>query len=708
MSSNTKSIGRKLISIIVIAMLFMAAAIAIVIGISGYANLEAIARNDIERSADVISERITGLSVRSKNVIDSINQHAEIQNLLIMQSTLGPYYHEDGMDGDPIDAADQIYSLQSQLELAALIRPIMLGRDTHSITFYHADSFNNKTPEAPAFSLRLTDDGLEVAQYEMRGKSSIIGSSIAETNYLSFSDFFDVSSIYELGLSDFLNKMDFKTSYATPEAPQADPKGKTDSLIIVDNKPIIQTTSFLNVSIPHPDDWSNTKTNAFIVVIEQDIDEAQIIGLKELVNVDIALLVDGEILVDTLEGQSTISYSPISQSAYAGEEYFVAARKIAFSVGMNDLRELEILVMTPASLVAKLNFDLFMQVFVVILCSTLMVCLLFYWIISRIINSPLTALMQGVEHLAQGEPKHKIEIDGEDEMGRLARAFNQMSADVHEKREQLKISHAELEILIEKQRKELESTQVQLIESEKMSSLGELVAGVSHEVSTPIGICITAESYFLDETKLIQQKFHDGSMSRQDFTEYMTTALDNSEILSANLSRTAVLIKNFKQIAVDQCIEDMRPIVVYRYISDLLSTLKPRIKSLRHKIVVSGDEKIEITSLPGALAQIFTNLIMNSIIHGFDGIDEGYVSIKIVAHNDGAVIIYKDNGKGMSVQAQEKIYDPFFTTRRGKGGTGLGMNIAYKLITDSLQGKIECSSQLGQGVRFEIFIADQK
>jgi signal transduction histidine kinase len=316
--------------------------------------------------------------------------------------------------------------------------------------------------------------------------------------------------------------------------------------------------------------------------------------------------------------------------------------------------------------------------------------------------------MQGVEHLAQGEPKHKIEIDGEDEMGRLARAFNQMSADVHEKREQLKISHAELEILIEKQRKELESTQVQLIESEKMSSLGELVAGVSHEVSTPIGICITAESYFRDETKLIQQKFHDGSMSRQDFTEYMTTALDNSEILSANLSRTAVLIKNFKQIAVDQCIEDMRPIVVYRYISDLLSTLKPRIKSLKHKIVVSGDEKIEITSLPGALAQIFTNLIMNSIIHGFDGIDEGYVSIKIVAHNDGAVIIYKDNGKGMSVQAQEKIYDPFFTTRRGKGGTGLGMNIAYKLITDSLQGKIECSSQLGQGVRFEIFIADQK
>jgi signal transduction histidine kinase len=233
------------------------------------------------------------------------------------------------------------------------------------------------------------------------------------------------------------------------------------------------------------------------------------------------------------------------------------------------------------------------------------------------------------------------------------------------------------------------------------------VAGVSHEVSTPIGICITAESFFRDETKLIQDKFNDGSMSRQDFTEYVKTALDNGEILSANLGRTAELIKNFKQIAVDQCIEDMRSFVVFRYISDLLSTLKPRIKSLKHKIEIQGDEGLEITSLPGALAQIITNLIMNSIIHGFDGIVEGHISIMIVAHERGVIITYKDNGLGMSKQAQEKIFDPFFTTRKGKGGTGLGMNIVYKLITDSLQGKIECTSQLGQGVRFEIFIADQ-
>jgi signal transduction histidine kinase len=706
MSSKTKAISRKLISIIVAAMLLMAAAIAIVIGISGYANLEAITRSNIERSANVISERIVDLSANSKNVINSINQHTEIQNLLIMQSTLGPFYHEEGLHGSSIDAADQIYSLQAQLELASLLRPIMLGRNTHSITLYYADSFNKKNPEEAAFSLRLTDDGLEVAQYEDKNKSSMVGSAIIGTDYLSFAGLFDVSSIYELGLDDFLSRMNFETSYALPEAPEADTRGEIDRLIIVDGKPIIQTAAYLNVSIPHPDDWTNTQTSAFIVIIEQQINEAQMVGLKELVNVDIALLVDGQVLVNTLKAND-ITYKAASQSVYAGEEYFVAARKIAFSAGVNDLRELEILVLSPVSLVINLNLDLFMRVFVVILCSTLLVCILFYWLIARIISSPLAALMQGVGHLAQGELKHKIEIDSEDEMGRLAQAFNQMSADVHEKRDQLRVSHAELEQLLERQGKELESTQMQLIEAEKMSSLGELVAGVSHEVSTPIGICITAESFFRDETKLIQDKFNDGSMSRQDFTEYVKTALDNGEILSANLGRTAELIKNFKQIAVDQCIEDMRSFVVFRYISDLLSTLKPRIKSLKHKIEIQGDEGLEITSLPGALAQIITNLIMNSIIHGFDGIVEGHISIMIVAHERGVIITYKDNGLGMSKQAQEKIFDPFFTTRKGKGGTGLGMNIVYKLITDSLQGKIECTSQLGQGVRFEIFIADQ-
>jgi signal transduction histidine kinase len=709
---KTKSISRKLISIIIIAMIMMALAIAAVIGVSGYANLESITRDHIERSAHVISERIISLSGKSHRIIESINQLEEVQNLLITESTLGPYYHEEAAESMPIDASEQIYKLQAQLELADLLRPIMLARGAHSLALYHMDSFypdsakTSSPARKPAFSLRLTDEVLEFAQYGRKNNTSIAGSTIEAEGSIRYGNLFDVSSIYGFDLSYFLTRINAQPLLVVPEAPVLNEKNLVDRLIVVNGRPIIQSAAYLNIPLPHPDNWTNTTTNAYVVVVEEEISKAQVMAFKELVNAEVVLLVDGEVLVSTLD-LGEFSYDSQLKIASSSEEYFAAARNFSFSVELADLQQVEILVLSPVALVARLNLQLFMQVFMVILCSTLLVCILFYLAVERIINIPLSGLLRGVEHLTHGELTHEIVIESEDEIGRLAQAFNKMSADVHKKRDQLSASHLELERLLDIQGRELESTQAQLIDAEKMSSLGELVAGVSHEVSTPIGICITAESFFQDETKLIQGKCNDGSMSRQDFTDYMQTALENSFILSTNLSRSAELIKNFKQIAVDQCIADLRPIIVYRYIEDLISTLKPRMKSLRHKVMMSGDEGLVITSLPGAVAQIITNLVMNSLIHGFDGIDEGNISIEIAQHEFGALIIYRDDGRGMSEQTQEKIFNPFFTTRKGSGGTGLGMNIVYKLVTDTLQGSIKCTSHLSHGVRFDIVIADQ-
>ncbi len=448
-------------------------------------------------------------------------------------------------------------------------------------------------------------------------------------------------------------------------------------------------------------------TPAYTAVIEQQITQSEISQLKALLNVDIALLIENELTLGTFDSASHFDFNRDEAIVSYGSQYFASTQKLSYIAGLAGLRELEIISLSPVDEVVDLNLHLFAQVFMVIISFTLMMSVLYYFLIARVINAPLSALMQGVEHLAQGELVHPIDIKSDDEMGRLAQAFNQMSADVHEKNEQLKESHKELKVLLEQQSKELESTQIQLIEAEKMSSLGELVAGVSHEVSTPIGICITAQSFFIDETKSIQKKFDDGSMARQDFVSFIEVALDNGQIITANLNRTAELIKNFKQVAVDQCIEDLRSFGMHRYITDLLTTLKPRIKSLQHTIEVTGDDKLMITSLPGAVAQIITNLVMNSIIHGFENTDKGHIEINIAAAENGVRLIYKDDGKGMSEESLVKVFDPFFTTRKGKGGTGLGMNIVYKLITDSLHGKIECKSELGEGIFFDIFIADQ-
>jgi len=704
MNGKSKRISRKLISTIVAAMLFMAMAIAIVIGISGYENLESITRQNLARANQVITTKIDSLSSNAEKVLKLVGQHPEITELLILQSTLGPYYFEEGLEGSKIDAADQIYSLQSQLELAELLQPINANYDLTSFTLYHHSDLK---PSVPAFSMGISKESLNLAQYSSKDRKSAISSIIPTGNTLEHLELFDVSSIYELTLSDFLKMISAQQDIATPESPIADAGENTTRLLIINGIPTIQTTAYLHIPLTSPVDWITKSTPAYTAVIEQQITQSEISQLKALLNVDIALLIENELTLGTLDSASHFDFNRDEAIVSYGSQYFASTQKLSYIAGLAGLRELEIISLSPVDEVVDLNLHLFAQVFMVIISFTLMMSILYYFLIARVINAPLSALMQGVEHLAQGELVHPIDIKSDDEMGRLAQAFNQMSEDVHEKNEQLKESHKELKVLLEQQSKELESTQIQLIEAEKMSSLGELVAGVSHEVSTPIGICITAQSFFIDETKSIQKKFDDGSMARQDFVSFIEVALDNGQIITANLNRTAELIKNFKQVAVDQCIEDLRSFGMHRYITDLLTTLKPRIKSLQHTIEVTGDDKLMITSLPGAVAQIITNLVMNSIIHGFENTDKGHIEINIAAAENGVRLIYKDDGKGMSEESLVKVFDPFFTTRKGKGGTGLGMNIVYKLITDSLHGKIECKSELGEGIFFDIFIADQ-
>ena len=704
MNGKTKRISRKLISTIVTAMLFMAMAIAIVIGISGYENLESITRNNLARANQVIVTKIDSLGSNAEKVLSLVSQHPEIKELLILQSTLGPYYFEEGLNGSEIDAADQIYSLQSQLELAELLKPINSNYDLTSFTLYHHSELKSS---APAFAMGLSKELLDLAQYSHKDNKSATSSSMPTGNVLEHLELFDVSSIYELTLPDFLKNISAQQNIATPESPGADISKSITRLLMINGIPTIQTTAYLHIPLTNPVDWTTKITPAYIAVIEQQVSESNISQLKALLNVDIALLIENELVLGTLENASSFDFDRDEAVISYGDQYFASALKLSYIAGMTGLRELEVISLSPVDEVIDLNLHLFAQVFMVIVSFTLIMSILYYFLIARVINAPLSALMQGVEHLAQGELVHPIRIKSNDEMGSLAQAFNQMSADVHEKNEQLKESHKELKVLLEQQSEELESTQMQLIEAEKMSSLGELVAGVSHEVSTPIGICITAQSFFIDETKSIQKKFDDGSMARQDFVSFIEIALDNGQIITANLNRTAELIKNFKQVAVDQCIEDLRSFGMHRYITDLLTTLKPRIKSLQHTIEVTGDDKLMITSLPGAVAQIITNLVMNSIIHGFESTDKGNIEINVSTAVNGIRLIYKDDGKGMSEESLTKVFDPFFTTRKGKGGTGLGMNIVYKLITDSLHGKIECKSELGKGVFFDIFIADQ-
>ena len=250
--------------------------------------------------------------------------------------------------------------------------------------------------------------------------------------------------------------------------------------------------------------------------------------------------------------------------------------------------------------------------------------------------------------------------------------------------------------------KKLQSTQAQLIQSEKMASLGALVAGVSHEVNTPLGIALTAITHSIEELKILEENYNNKTMSEKDFIAYINEANQINDSIYKNLSRAVSLIKSFKQVAVDQSSEELREFRLKDYIEEILISLHNRIKKTKLKINVDIDDNITINSYPGAFSQIFTNLIMNSIIHGYKDDEKGNINITANLKDKKLIITYEDDGKGLDDTIKQKIFDPFYTTNRAKGGSGLGMNIVYNLVVKKLHGTIEVKDKDSKGVLFVI------
>jgi len=250
----------------------------------------------------------------------------------------------------------------------------------------------------------------------------------------------------------------------------------------------------------------------------------------------------------------------------------------------------------------------------------------------------------------------------------------------------------------------LEETQNQLIQSEKMASLGKLIAGVAHEVNTPLGIAVTSTSLIQENIEDIAKKLKDKTLSQKQLQSFISIISESSKISNNGLERVIELMHNFKDVAADQIIEETREINLADYINEVMTTLTNEMKRRQVHYQYSGEADFYINTIPGALAQVVTNLVNNSIRHGFDP-DNNHDSLtnNIAIHleqnsHDEISLIYKDNGIGMDENTLMQVFDPFFTTKRNKGGTGLGMNIVFNIIEQKLSGRIEMQSALGKGV----------
>ena len=251
--------------------------------------------------------------------------------------------------------------------------------------------------------------------------------------------------------------------------------------------------------------------------------------------------------------------------------------------------------------------------------------------------------------------------------------------------------------------KELEATRGELVQSEKMASLGRMVAGFAHEINTPVGVAVGAVSHNEEALTRIDKLLGQEEVSEEVLREELAGLRQSGALALTNLRRAANLVQSFKRTSIDQTSEQIRSFEMKELISDVLFSLHGNLKKLPIEVRVQCPESLQLNGMPGLIQQLLTNLVMNSVQHAFDnGQRAGTIDIRAALQGNDVHLEFSDDGKGMDAGHLSRIFEPFYTTRRGEGGSGLGLYICYNIINTQLSGTIQCHSLPDAGCRFDI------
>jgi signal transduction histidine kinase len=327
-------------------------------------------------------------------------------------------------------------------------------------------------------------------------------------------------------------------------------------------------------------------------------------------------------------------------------------------------------------------------------------------LIALSIRLPLQQIMTAMRAITLGDYDRQVQgITARDEVGAMARAVEVFRENAIAKRrteDELRSSKEKAESAL----LELNAAQQNLIDAERLAALGGLVAGVAHEVNNPIGISLTVASSFARRSEMFEAELKSGGgLRRSQLEEFVRTSRDAAQQLVANLHRAGELIQSFKQVAVDRSHAERRQFSLGEATDQIIASLRPVLKRAPIELSVDVPEGLIIDGYPGSYGQILTNLFLNAVNHAFGDGRAGAITISARARgHDDVEIIFADNGAGMTPDVQRQAFDPFFTTRRNEGGTGLGLHIVYNLVTQQLGGRMMLESRLGQGSTFRIIM----
>jgi signal transduction histidine kinase len=327
-------------------------------------------------------------------------------------------------------------------------------------------------------------------------------------------------------------------------------------------------------------------------------------------------------------------------------------------------------------------------------------------VIALSIRLPLQQIMAAMHAITTGNYDRNVQgTTAKDEVGAMARAVEVFRENAIAKRkteDELRTSKEKAEGALF----ELNAAQQNLIDAERLAALGGLVAGVAHEVNNPIGISLTVASSFARRAEMFDAELKsDGQLRRSQLEDFVRTSRDAAQQLVANLHRAGELIQSFKQVAVDRSHAERRQFSLSEATDQIIASLRPVLKRAPITLSVDVPEGLVIDGYPGSYGQILTNLFLNAVNHAFVDGRSGAISISARPRgHDGVEIIFADNGAGMTPDVQRQAFDPFFTTRRNEGGTGLGLHIVYNLVTQQLGGRMMLDSRLGQGTTFRIIM----